>query len=58
MKRGTEFVLSALAALAAHGRPAPVFPTLKGADLNGRSLTLPDDFPAPSSPGMTGRLPG
>jgi len=25
----------------------PSFPTLKGADLNGRSLTLPRDFPAP-----------
>jgi hypothetical protein len=49
MKRGTESVLSALAGLAAHGRPAPVFPTLKGADLNGRYLTLPADFPGPFS---------
>ncbi len=31
------------------GQPAPVFPALKGADLNGRSLALPGDFPAPFS---------
>jgi hypothetical protein len=49
MKKGTESVLSALAALAANGQRAPVFPTLKGTDLNGRSLTLPGDFPAPFS---------
>jgi hypothetical protein len=46
MKRGTAIVLSTLAA---PGQPAPVFPALKGADLNGRSLTLPGDFPGPIS---------
>jgi hypothetical protein len=49
MKRGTEYGLSTFVALAANGRAAPVFPTLKGADLNGRSLTLPADFPGPFS---------
>jgi hypothetical protein len=49
MKRGTEIVLFALAAFSARGQPAPVFPAVKGADLNGRSLTLPGDFPAPFS---------
>jgi hypothetical protein len=49
MKKGTAIILSTLAALTAHGQPAPVFPTLKGADLNGRSLALPRDFPAPFS---------
>jgi hypothetical protein len=49
MRKGAASVLSALALLAAHGPPAPVFPTLKGADLNGRSLTLPADFPQPFS---------
>jgi hypothetical protein len=46
MKRGAAIVLSNLAA---RGQSAPVFPTLKGADLNGRSLTLPGDFPGPFS---------
>jgi hypothetical protein len=49
MKRGTAIILSTLAAFAAHGQPAAAFPTLKGADLNGRLLTLPRDFPAPFS---------
>jgi hypothetical protein len=49
MKRGTVILVSALAALTAHAQPATVFPNIKSADLNGRSLSLPDDFPAPSS---------
>jgi hypothetical protein len=49
MKKGTVILLSTLAALAAHGQPAPVFPNIKSADLNGRSLNLPGDFPAPFS---------
>ncbi len=49
MKRGTAIIISAIAEPAANGQRAPVFPSLKGADLNGRSLTLPDDFPAPFS---------
>jgi hypothetical protein len=49
MKRGTVILVSALAALSAHAQPAPAFPNIKSADLNGRSLSLPDDFPAPSS---------
>jgi len=49
MTRATAIIRSTLAALAVNGRVAPVFPTLKGADLNGRSLTLPDDFPKPFS---------
>jgi hypothetical protein len=49
MKRGTAILVSALAALAAHGQPVPVFPNIKSADLNGRSLSLPGDFPAPFS---------
>ena len=49
MKKGTAILVSALAALAAHGQPAPVFPNMKSADLNGRSLSLPGDFPAPFS---------
>jgi hypothetical protein len=46
MKRGTAILVSALAA---HGQPAPVFPNIKSADLNGRSLSLPRDFPGPFS---------
>jgi hypothetical protein len=49
MIREAAIILSTLAAFAAHGQPGTVFPTLKGADLNGRSLTLPADFPAPFS---------
>jgi hypothetical protein len=46
MKRVTAILVSALAA---HGRPAPVFPNIRSVDLNGRSLSLPGDFPAPFS---------
>ena len=49
MKKGTVILVSTLAAIAAHGQPAPVFPSIKSADLNGRSLSLPGDFPAPFS---------
>jgi parvulin-like peptidyl-prolyl isomerase len=49
MKRGTVILVSALAGLTAHAQPAQVFPNIKSADLNGRSLSLPDDFPAPLS---------
>jgi hypothetical protein len=49
MKEGTPIILSMFSVLAAHGQPAPMFPAVKGADLNGRSLTLPGDFPAPFS---------
>ena len=49
MKTVTAILVSGLAALAAHGQPAPVFPNIKSADLNGRSLSLPGDFPAPFS---------
>jgi len=41
--------MSALAAMAAHGQSLSVFPHIKSADLNGRSLSLPGDFPAPFS---------
>jgi hypothetical protein len=46
MKRGTAILASAPAA---HGQPAAVFPNIKSADLNGRPLSLPGDFPAPFS---------
>jgi hypothetical protein len=46
MKQGTVILVSALAT---HGQPAPGFPNIKSADLNGRSLNLPNDFPAPFS---------
>jgi hypothetical protein len=46
MKKGIAIIVSALPA---HGPPAPVFPNTKSADLNGRSLSLPGDFPAPFS---------
>jgi hypothetical protein len=49
MKRGTAIFVSALATPAAQGQPAPVFPNIRSADLNGRSLSLPGDFPAPFS---------
>jgi len=49
METGTTSILFALAAFSSRGRQAPVFPPVKGADLNGRSLTLPADFPAPFS---------
>ena len=49
MMKGTAIIISTLAVLASNGQRVSMFPTLKGADLNGRSLALPDDFPAPSS---------
>ncbi len=49
MKRGPAVDFRTRAARAARSHPGAVFPALKGADLNGRSLTLPADFPAPFS---------
>ncbi len=49
MRWRTALVFSMPAASAAQGQRAAVFPTVKGADLNGRSLTLPAGFPAPFS---------
>jgi hypothetical protein len=49
MKTVTAILVSGLAALAAHGQPAPVFPNIKSADLNGKSISLPGDFPVPFS---------
>ncbi len=45
----TRHLQTALAALGARGQANPVFPSLRGNDLNGRSLSLPGDFPAPFS---------